>query len=59
MKENKKHSGFWKCVAFMLFGVIIGFMIAPAKEGISCGNNNENNYSGAVLCSDDCEEEEE
>lgn len=24
-------------------GVVIGFLIAPIKKGVSCGNNNGNN----------------
>lgn len=30
----------------VLFGVIQGFLLAPIKKGISCGNNNgSNNYN--------------
>lgn len=29
----------------VLVGVIYGFLIAPIKKGISCGNNNGNYYS--------------
>lgn len=28
----------------VLFGVVYGFLIAPVKKGISCGNNNGNSY---------------
>lgn len=37
--------------SFLLFGVIIGFMISPIKEGIYCGNDNGNNY----ICDEECE----
>lgn len=33
-------------VCLFLLGVVIGFLIAPIKKGISCGNNNGNTYSG-------------
>ena len=29
----------------VMFGVIKGFMLAPIKKGISCGNNNGNVYN--------------
>ncbi len=29
----------------IMFGVIKGFLIAPIKKGISCGNNNRNVYN--------------
>lgn len=33
-------------ICCILFGVVHGFMIAPIKKGISCGNNNgSNNYN--------------
>lgn len=37
----------WSCfekklmvTAAMMFGIIVGFMFAPIKKGIYCGNNN-------------------
>lgn len=29
----------------IMFGIIKGFLIAPIKRGISCGNNNGNVYN--------------
>lgn len=29
-------------------GVVAGFLIAPIKKGIYCGNNNGNDYVGKV-----------
>ena len=34
-------------VCCVFSGMILGFFIAPIKKGISCGNNNANNYGGA------------
>lgn len=31
-------------VGLVLLGVVIGFLLAPIKKGISCGNNNGNTY---------------
>lgn len=31
---------------FLCLGVIIGFLFAPVKKGVYCGNNNGNNYIG-------------
>ncbi|MBO5575268.1 MAG: hypothetical protein J5956_03015 [Ruminococcus sp.] len=30
----------WKTFVFILIGVVIGFIIAPVKQGIVIGNNN-------------------
>ena len=30
----------WKTFVFVLIGVVIGFIIAPVKQGIVIGNNN-------------------
>lgn len=32
-------------ICLVLAGVVIGFLIAPIKKGISCGNNNGNTYN--------------
>ncbi len=29
---------------FLLLGVVIGFLMAPIKKGVYCGNNNGNHY---------------
>lgn len=34
-------------VCLFLLGVVIGFLMAPIKKGISCGNNNGNTYRDA------------
>ncbi|MGF0031407.1 hypothetical protein ACQRBN_00290 [Bariatricus sp. SGI.154] len=31
-------------ICAVLLGVVYGFLIAPIKAGISCGNNNGNSY---------------
>lgn len=37
----------------VLLGMVLGFFMAPIKNGISCGNNNGNTTLGA------CEDEKE
>lgn len=32
-------------ICLFLLGIVIGFLIALIKKGISCGNNNGNTYS--------------
>lgn len=39
-KETCMVSYFWKGLALFLLGVILGVLIAPAKNGVSIGNNN-------------------
>lgn len=34
-------------ICLLLLGVVIGFLLAPIKKGISCGNNNGNTYGDA------------
>jgi len=29
---------------FLFLGIIIGFLLAPAKKGVYCGNHNGNHY---------------
>ena len=43
-------------LCLFLLGVVIGFLIAPIKKGISCGNNNGNTYNDT---DDWCFEDEE
>ena len=38
--EKQKVSFFWKGLSLFLIGVLLGVLIAPAKNGISIGNNN-------------------
>lgn len=35
----KKSTVFWLSTSCTLFGIVIGFLLAPIKGGISCGNN--------------------
>lgn len=35
-------------LCFFYLGVIKGFLFAPIKKGISCGNNNGNNYPASM-----------
>lgn len=42
IKKNKSKNG-WAMFAMLMLGIVIGFLIAPIKNGISCGNNNGNN----------------
>lgn len=35
-----KKEGRLLALAALFFGMVLGFMMAPAKAGISCGNNN-------------------
>ncbi|MGN0594611.1 MAG: hypothetical protein ACI4I6_05595 [Hominimerdicola sp.] len=55
-------SSIWKSLALFLLGVVIGFLIAPMKKGISfCNNNgNENTFSrnNAKFSSSDENDEE-
>ncbi len=39
-----------------LSGIILGFLVAPAKKGIYCGNNNGNVYETGKEPEEDCEE---
>ena len=41
----------------LLAGVIVGFLLAPVKKGIYCGNNSGNSYGGWGY--DDEEEDED
>ena len=38
--EKQKVSYFWKGLSLFLLGILLGVLIAPAKNGISIGNNN-------------------
>ena len=38
-----KTLSFFKCATFFFFGIVLGFLIAPIKKGISVGNNSGNN----------------
>lgn len=37
-----KSTGFLIGIIGLLGGIILGFMLAPIKNGIECGNNNGN-----------------
>lgn len=39
----KKSTAFFLCTTMLLLGTIFGFLMAPAKKGISIGSNNSNN----------------
>jgi len=69
MKENlnqvktitRKEYGLTLAVGVLL-GIVVGFLFAPIKKGISCGNNNgntTNNYLGDddnyEFVDDDCD----
>lgn len=41
----KKLTGCLLSIIFLLFGIILGFFVAPIKKGIYCGNNSGNNNS--------------
>lgn len=43
----RRATGFLLSIIFLLFGVILGFLIAPIKKGIYCGNNNGSGNSNA------------
>lgn len=45
---------FWKGLALLLFGVIIGFTFAPIKKGIKIGCNNGNNCIDSSKITDPC-----
>lgn len=34
---------FWKCLAFFLLGVVLGFTFSPIRKGVKIGCNNGNN----------------
>jgi len=40
----KKATAFLLCATFFSFGMILGFLLAPIKKGISIGNNSGNIY---------------
>lgn len=37
-----KSTAVWMSIAMFFMGMVIGFMLAPIKKGITCGNNNTN-----------------
>ena len=39
----KKKSPALLCTVFFLLGVVLGFLLAPVKNGVSIGNNSGNN----------------
>ena len=41
--DMNKTLSFFKCATFFFFGIVLGFLIAPIKKGISVGNNSGNN----------------
>ena len=51
----QKSTGILAAVACFLGGIIIGFLIAPAKQGIYCGNHSGNVYGGEPLPDEDCD----
>ncbi len=40
----RKLTAFLMCTTLFSFGVILGFLLSPVKEGISIGNNSGNWY---------------
>lgn len=46
---------FWKGLALFLMGVILGIVLAPVKNGVSIGNNNNivNGKDDADECCED------
>ena len=50
----KKHrvSYFWKGLSLFLLGFLLGVLIAPAKNGVSIGNNNCT-VTGETSCEND------
>lgn len=44
--EKPKVGYFWKGFALLLLGMVIGFLIAPVKKGLTVGCNCGNNYAG-------------
>lgn len=37
-----KSTAIWMSISMFFMGMVIGFMLAPIKKGIYCGNNNTN-----------------
>lgn len=52
----EKKEKFWMGAALLFLGVIVGFMLAPVKKGIYCGNNNRNNSANRYLNDEDFDE---
>lgn len=50
----EKSLRFWIGATFLFLGIIIGFLIAPIKNGIYCGN-----YSGNTYLTPGAEDEED
>lgn len=46
------------CAMFLFLGIVVGFLIAPIKKGIYCGNNNGNTYGDDNLWDEDWDEED-
>jgi hypothetical protein len=58
----KKSEIFLLSSTMLLLGTMIGFLLAPAKNGVRCGNNNGNTYYGDHddCCDEwDCDEDED
>lgn len=52
----EKKEKFWMGAALLFLGIIAGFMLAPIKKGIYCGNNNGNNGANRSLDDGDSDE---
>lgn len=40
----RKSTVFWLATAMLFLGTILGFLLAPARGGMSFGNHNENRF---------------
>ena len=41
-----KSTVIWMSIAMFFMGIVIGFVLAPIKNGVYCGNHNTNCGSG-------------
>lgn len=46
------------CAMFLFLGIVIGFLIAPIKKGILCGDNSGNTYGSDDVWDEDWNEED-
>ncbi|MBR1739731.1 MAG: hypothetical protein IJ737_05500 [Ruminococcus sp.] len=62
--ENKKKNGpmvgyFWKGLALLLIGVLIGILLSPIKNGVSIGNNNHIVGNPPEKCGEDDDDDDD
>jgi asparagine N-glycosylation enzyme membrane subunit Stt3 len=55
-KTMQKSTLILTAMVCFLSGIILGFLMAPAKKGMYCGNNNGNVYGTGKESEEDCKD---